>query len=52
MWLKLFLGVRNCLTAARPLQLHLLHVDLTGRHADGNWVDDGRVLQDREDRRV
>lgn len=33
-------------TAARPLQLHLLHVNLTGSHPDGNWVDDGRVLKD------
>lgn len=38
---------RGCLTAASPLQLHFLHVDLTGRHPDGNWVDDGGVLEER-----
>lgn len=36
------------LTAAGPLQLHLLHVDLTGCHPYGNWVDNGCVLQDRQ----
>lgn len=39
---------RGCLTTASPLQLHFLHVDLTGRHPDGNWVDDGGVLEDRQ----
>lgn len=34
------------LTAACSFQLHLLHVDFTGRHSDGNGVNDGRVLQD------
>lgn len=44
---KLSLKVRGCLTAASPLQLHLLHVDLTGCHPNGDWVDDGCVLKDR-----
>lgn len=39
--------VREFLTTASPLQLHLLHVNLTGRHPDGNWVNDGRVLWKR-----
>lgn len=34
------------LTAASPFQLHLLHVDLTGGHPNGDGVDDGRVLKD------
>lgn len=32
-------------TAGGSLELHLLHVNLTGRHPDGNWVNDGRVLE-------
>lgn len=40
--------VRGSLTAARPLQFHLLHVNLTGRHPNGDGVDDGCVLQVRE----
>ena len=42
---------RGGLTAASPLQLHFLHVDLTGRHPDGNWVNDGRVLEGRQTKR-
>lgn len=37
----------GCLTTASPLQLHLLHVDLTGCHPDGDRVDDSRVLKER-----
>lgn len=44
--------VREFLTTASPLQLHLLHVNLTGRHPDGNWVNDGRVLWKRDTERV
>lgn len=40
--------VKGSLTAARPLQFHLLHVNLAGRHPNGDWVDDGCVLQVRE----
>lgn len=43
--------VREFLTTASPLQLHLLHVNLTGRHPDGNWVNDGRVLWKRQTQR-
>lgn len=36
------------LTTAGPLELHLLHVDLTGRHPDGNRVDNGCILKARQ----
>lgn len=42
---------RGFLTTASPLQLHLLHVDLTGRHPDGDRVNDGRVLEERQTKR-
>lgn len=45
---KLSLEARGGLTAASPLQLHLLHVNLTGCHPDGDRVDDGCVLRDRK----
>ena len=35
----------RCLTAAGPLELHLLHVDLTWSHSNGDWVDDSGVLR-------
>lgn len=35
---------KSSFTTSCSLELHLLHVDLAGCHADGDGVDDGRIL--------